>query len=310
MAKKTVMIADDLAERSAQGRLRSLLLRDSAIEIAKKLKLEIDLLYVKNLNASLLNKKQVQALEESFDDISNAALSQFKKSGVKGRIHLRTGTPADEILNFATISEAPQFMVLGTHGKKGFTKMILGSVAEEVLRHAKLPVMVLGPAAQDKQSSLKITKDSKILLLTDLSVSSTAAEDFALQMSQDFDCPVTALHSVGEQIMKTRTTLYGSGYVPFDMDKMFAELNDDARKSLTRKVTGWQEKGYPVTALLNIQEEPVEKTVLSHIRKGGYTCVVMGTHGRNKFLTAFLGSSARKAILSSPVPVFVVRGKK
>lgn len=188
--------------------------------------------------------------------------------------------------------------------------MILGSVAEEVLRHADLPVMILGPAAQEKQNSLKILKTSKILLLTDLSSSSAAAEDFALKMSQNLGCPITALHCVGDQIMKTRTTLYGSGYVPFDIDKMFKELTDDAKKNLDRKIIAWKKKGFlNITPEISTKEESVEKTFLNYIHKG-YACAAMGTHGRNNFLTTFLGSSARKIILSSPLPVFVVRQKK
>ena len=308
MAKKSIMVADDLSERTTEGRLRSRLIRESAIELAKKLEFDIDLLYVKNLSPNLLNKNQVQALEESFDDIANAAMSQFKKNSIKGRMHLRAGLPAEEILQFAKISSEAEIMVLGTHGKKGLKKMLLGSVAEEVLRQSSIPVMVLGPSVQSAEKALKLKKDSEILFLTDLTRSSAPAEEFALQLSEKLNCPLTALHCVGDQIMKTRTTLYGSGYAPFDLDNMFAELIKDAQSSLKSKAALWEKKGFNVTTVLNSEEEAVEKTLFKEARKG-YSLIVMGTHGRNKFLTAFLGSTARRAIISSPVPVVVVRSK-
>lgn len=309
MAKKSLMLADDLAERSSSGRLRSRLLRDCAIEFANKFKLEIDLLYVKNLHPGLLNKKQVQALEDSFEDVASAAMSQFKKNSVKGRIHLVAGSPAEEILRFASVNSSPDVMMLGTHGKKGLTKLLLGSVAEEVLRLAKTPVMVLGPAAQEKQNSLQLNANSKILLMTDLSPGSAAAEDFACKVAQQIGGKITLLHCVGDQIMKTRNTLYGSGYVPFDMDQMFEDLKADAKKDLTRKSNALKKKNLDITAVLNTTEEPIEKSLLKVLRDD-YSAVIMGTHGRSKFLTAFLGSTARKSILCSPIPVFVVRSKK
>lgn len=308
MARKSILIADDLAERSTAGRLRSKLLRNCVADLAKKLNLEIDLLYVKDLNPALLKKNQVKALEDSFDAIASAAMAQFKKAAVQGQMHLRAGPPAEEILTFAEISSDVQMMALGTHGRKGLKKLVLGSVAEEVLRNAKVPVMVLGPAAQEKQSTLKFEKNFKVLLLTDLTESSAAATAFTADLCKDLNCPLSVLHSIGDQIMKTRTTLYGSGYVPFDIDKMFKEMADDARKKLDREIKTLQRQGLSVTPLVSTKEEPIEKTFLSQVRQG-YGLVVIGTHGRNRALSAFLGSTARKVIFNSPVPVFVVRGR-
>lgn len=96
--------------------------------------------------------------------------------------------------------------------------------------------------------------------------------------------------------------------MPFDLDHMFAELIKDAQASLKRKAAQWEKKGLIVTTILNSEEETVEKTFLKEARKG-CSLIVMGTHGHNKFLTAFLGSTARKAIIDSPVPVVVVRSK-
>lgn len=309
MSKKSILVADDLSERSTQGRLRSKLLRDCAIELAKKMKFEVDLLYVKNTNSMLLNKAQVQALEESFEDIADAALTQFKKSSIKGRLHMRAGAPAAEILKFTTISSKTQILLLGTHGKKGLTKMILGSVAEEVLRHAKVPVMILGPTAQNKQAALKLKSGSKGLLLTELSPNSVAAEKFAEDLSQKLGCEITALHGVGDQILKARATLYGSGYVPFDMDSMFTELTHEASKSMNKRVLKWKSKGLKIKPVLDMKEQSIEKAFLSQVQKG-YDFVILGTHGRGNFLSAFLGSTARQVIQTSPIPVFVVRGTK
>lgn len=309
MSKKSILVADDLSERSTQGRLRSKLLRDSAVELAKKLKMEVDLLYVKNTNSLLLSSQQIQSLEESFDDIAKAAFSHFKKSSVKGRIHLRAGIPTAEILKFTTISSKTQILLMGTHGKKGLKKMILGSVAEEVLRHTKVPVMILGPAAQSKQTSLKLKSGCKGLLLTELSPNSEAAEKFAEDFSQQLGCEITAFHCVGDQIMKARAAIYGSAYAPIDMDNVFTDLTNEASKVINKKSLKWKSRGLNIQPLLDKKEQSIEKSFLSQVRKD-YDFVILGTHGRGNFLSAFLGSTARTVIQTSPVPVFVIRGRK
>ena len=41
-------------------------------------------------------------------------------------------------------------LVIGTHGRKGLNRLVMGSVAEEVIRRSYIPVMTLGPYAQGK----------------------------------------------------------------------------------------------------------------------------------------------------------------
>lgn len=55
---------------------------------------------------------------------------------------LRQGDPATEIL--AEIEHVrPVLVVMGTHGRKGLSHLLLGSVAERVIRHSSVPVMTV-----------------------------------------------------------------------------------------------------------------------------------------------------------------------
>jgi universal stress protein A len=53
--------------------------------------------------------------------------------------HMLLGRPASEIVEFAE-SEAVDFIVIGTHGRTGLFRAVMGSIAESVVRHAKCPV--------------------------------------------------------------------------------------------------------------------------------------------------------------------------
>lgn len=52
------------------------------------------------------------------------------------------GNPADEIVNFAEKNDI-ELIVMGTLGKTGIERFLLGSVAENVIRHSKVPVLVV-----------------------------------------------------------------------------------------------------------------------------------------------------------------------
>ena len=57
---------------------------------------------------------------------------------------LREGKPADQILAAAREWEA-DVIVIGTHGRSGVSRLVLGSTAESVVRHALCPVLVVKP---------------------------------------------------------------------------------------------------------------------------------------------------------------------
>jgi len=66
---------------------------------------------------------------------------QFSKAGYKVRTELKVGDPRGEILDFAAVWN-PDLIVVGSHGRKGLDRLLIGSVAETVGRHAVCSVLV------------------------------------------------------------------------------------------------------------------------------------------------------------------------
>lgn len=73
-------------------------------------------------------------------------MSKVKKiiedSGVEVKEVLLEGHPANEIINFAGNNKM-DLIVMGTLGKTGFERLLMGSVAEKVVRYSKVPVVVV-----------------------------------------------------------------------------------------------------------------------------------------------------------------------
>jgi nucleotide-binding universal stress UspA family protein len=66
--------------------------------------------------------------------------------GVTARTVLRTGSPYQEIVGVAT-DEHADLVIMGTHGRGGVSRLLLGSVADRVIRFAPCPVLtVRGPS--------------------------------------------------------------------------------------------------------------------------------------------------------------------
>lgn len=80
---------------------------------------------------------------ESYGDIRRAQLAQRGTRFAAERVsaHLTRGKPAEQLVQMARDLDAT-LVVVGTHGRRGLRRLILGSVAEEVVRTAPCPVFV------------------------------------------------------------------------------------------------------------------------------------------------------------------------
>jgi len=88
-------------------------------------------------------------------DVANQHLS-----GVKYQVHVAAAAPralAKAVVQVAGEVDA-DLIVMKTHGRKGLSHLILGSVSEEVVRIAPCPVLTLTAAAQERASHLKLQK--------------------------------------------------------------------------------------------------------------------------------------------------------
>jgi nucleotide-binding universal stress UspA family protein len=79
------------------------------------------------------------------DQIAAAARSSLEKLAAEQgglRSELRCGDPAAEILR-AIDELKPELVVMGTHGRRGLARLLLGSVAEKVVRSSPVPVLTV-----------------------------------------------------------------------------------------------------------------------------------------------------------------------
>lgn len=122
---------------------------EEACDVARRFRAELVLLHVHeptppsamDLLAATEESAQLVAvdLERSLAAWREEAA---RRCGAAVRSMARAGSPAAEIVKLAR-DEAVDLLVLATHGRKGFAHLVLGSVAERVVREAPCPVLII-----------------------------------------------------------------------------------------------------------------------------------------------------------------------
>jgi len=121
------------------------------LELAKLMEAEVTALYVVD-QTSFINFPMdstvvsvYSLLEKEGKDAVEYVKSEGEKMGVKVVTSIVEGAPARKIVD---ASSTHDLVVMGTLGRAGFSKLLLGSVAERVIRFAKCPVLVVKPEGE------------------------------------------------------------------------------------------------------------------------------------------------------------------
>ncbi len=304
MPNRPILVADDVENRTEQGKQRSQALVRAASWLAQKLKTNVELLYVEDLKSypsAQLGSFRYLEWHKRHEDMLTAEKGRF---AVPVSCTVATGSPAEQILQKTRSRPSPELVVMGTQGRKGVKRLLLGSVAEEVVRHAKRPVMVIGPEAREQAPAAAGRRQPTILVPTDLGKNSRAAEQYALSLAQRLGAGILLFHCLWDMINTVLVTTAYSGFAAFDFDRIITDSRNDAHDGLKQKQAFFLKHGVPCE--YRIEEKPATSSCAVYRESEGCLLVVMGTHGRNIVLESFFGSTARETILHARVPVIVV----
>lgn len=135
------------------------------------------------------------AVAEDEDKRIQGYVEQLEKQmqGIPHEVLTPRGRVRDEL---ARIIEERQIdlLVLGTHGRMGARKLVMGSVAEEIFRHAACPVLSVGPKVSCKPDGE--TEFHRILFATDFSEDSLAALPYAISLAREDQAQLVIVHVI------------------------------------------------------------------------------------------------------------------
>jgi nucleotide-binding universal stress UspA family protein len=193
-------------------------------------------------------------------------------------------------------------IVLTTHGRGPLSRFWLGSVADELLRQATVPLLIHRPSADAPPGPDADHRFTRILVPLDGSETAEAVLGPAAELARLMDAELTLLRVVeGMPIVSPD----GMVYVPPALDpELSKELVAQARDDLGRIAARLSGEGRRVDTRVVVQGSAVE-TILEAAQRADL--VALATHGRGRVARLFLGSVADKVVRAAPCPVLVVR---
>lgn len=121
---------------------------ERAVDIAEKYDTDIHALYVANTGAiSALDVEDYESIEKLLEERGGRAVEEVANAaaaaGIEATTTIQHGTPHQRITQYVEDHDEVDLIVMGTHGRSGLRHIMLGSVAEKVLRHTTVPVLLV-----------------------------------------------------------------------------------------------------------------------------------------------------------------------
>ena len=218
-------------------------------------------------------REAMDALQPKWEEIPYEAL-------------IRKGQIWTELSRVVTEKEI-DLIATGTHGRTGVSKLILGSVAEEIFRHAPCPVLTVGPNVS--ASSKSVAECHEILYATDLTPHSLAAAPYAISLAQENQARLSLLYVIKDAEEKLSP----------DILKTRLQELIPAEAELWCRPNCFVRHGFPEVEILDLARERAVDLIVLGVRS---------THGIPGISTHLPWAIAHRVVNQAHCPVLTVRG--
>lgn len=231
----------------------------------------------------------IESLELAAEKTLASKAEEIRARGVEVSYSKTHHVPPFDAISRKVASSKPDLVVIGTHGRVGFQHLVLGSVAEKLLRSVPVNVLIL----HVKTPPISSDRDfDSILVPVDFSEHSRHALETAFSLLAD-DGTLYLMHVVHSP---AHPSIYPK---PFTPDKADAELTSSAQAQLDNWIDGRRAQslirvGDPSHRILEVRDEREAELI------------VMGTRGLSGLSHLLLGSVTDRVVRRSPVAVLTV----
>lgn len=188
-------------------------------------------------------------------------------------------------------------VIMGTHGQRGLRHMMLGSVAEEVLRTTDRPIITI----RNNDSIQTVPK--RILVPTDYSIHARTAVVEGHNIAKKFGADLILLHVIEEPIPPA-FYLSANDVV---INDLFDSAEKDSKQALSDLVN---DVGIKQKFKLEVIKGHVVSTITEYASDNDVDLIVMGSHGDSGLTHFLLGSTTEKVLRSAFCPVMTVKPTK
>lgn len=218
-------------------------------------------------------------------------VNQHSHEGINPELVICEGRASDSILAFAQM-EKIDLVVMGTHGRRGFDRLMLGAATDRVMREASCPVLAVRKPPHDAVAAGEkghyIHHLKQILLCTDFSENSRRALDYAISVAEEYDAELTVMHVVEEAPSPARRE----------------EVLATATRQLERLIPAEKRDNIKLRTAVRMGK-PYQR-IVEYAREAEIDLVTMGVRGAGALDRAIFGSTTYRVIQLGPCPVLAV----
>lgn len=227
-----------------------------------------------------VERKQFASIVEKFTDRVPFISTRFEECD-----------PADAIAAAAREPDV-DLVVMGSHGRRGLDRLLLGSVAERTLHRAPIPVLIV---REDETQAAKPIRS--ILFATDFSEDAERAEKVVVDWARRLGSAVEIFHAIRE------SAVLFAPYALSNPDDRDDELRETASLRMNRSLERFWKAG--VTAKSKIVSGFASEEVTNHAESSGAQLIAMGTRGYAGLQRFRMGSVVQRVLRHAPCSVLV-----
>jgi nucleotide-binding universal stress UspA family protein len=205
---------------------------------------------------------------------------------IENGIVLTGGNPAGSLIEFAQEFK-PDLIVMGTRGKGKLERFILGSTAEDVLRHVSCPVLTVGPQCIIPEGSDIFW--SHILYATDFTPDTAHAALFALSLAEENKARVTLCHIIPQRMGDCADSLRDSF-----LDELNCMVPEEVREWCSPECV--------------VKQGEAPATILKLANDGNADLIVMGVRPAIHLRTHAPAGVTYKVLAAARCPVLTICG--
>ncbi|HET7221465.1 MAG TPA: universal stress protein [Vicinamibacterales bacterium] len=275
---------------------------DRAVRLARLHNAVITAIHVVEPNGQAGEEAGVEAVQRQRDE-QRQALTRFVAPELTADVQIRhelveAPSISREILVQANRLSA-DLIVMGTHGRSGVERLLLGSIADKVTRMSPIPVLTVPRRAEDAAAGCPPFQ--RILCAIDFSEASDAALKYVSSIIEEPTCHVMILHVV-EMLPVVQEPLVAS---PFDLEPHLQDIEAAAHRLLHKTVPE------RLKACSEIEEIVAEGkpyvTILDTAAERKADLIVIGAHGPGSLDRLRYGSTTSHVVRRASCPVLTVR---
>lgn len=218
---------------------------------------------------------------------------------------------ADEVIIDLARRDPEALIVMATHGRGGFSRMMMGSVTSRVVRAVLNPTLIV--RGNEPEGQMAPQALDNIIVPLDGSTFAEDALPYAAELARVFGSRITLLRSTHNTDYFRARTGWGrlDGEAGFHFGgpvEMAASMAEISREYLWRRAEDLRvRRGVGEVRVVNSLENPADAAI-GLAQRLDNVLTVMTTHGRRGVGRALLGSVADQVVRGSPAPTLLVRG--